>query len=182
MAIRPLLLHQESSNRRRLDRWMTGSRISGPDPSFDERVSDSVRIVPVFGPDALSVSPRAGHLHVRVDDASWVWADASGNLFARGLYLDDSRLPVRGRLQERFFHERRCSTLPLSQATVPHAQPAEALPGLHRLSMARPRSKAAGESDPGIVGRTASSGRHRCAAMDPDRRNLSATVTQTGSS
>jgi uncharacterized protein DUF6130 len=32
-----------------------------------------------IGPDALAVSPRVGHLHVRVDDASWVWADASGN-------------------------------------------------------------------------------------------------------
>jgi len=33
----------------------------------------------VFGPNALAVSPRVGHIHVRVDDASWVWADASGN-------------------------------------------------------------------------------------------------------
>jgi len=32
----------------------------------------------VFGPNALAVSPRVGHIHVRVDDASWVWADASG--------------------------------------------------------------------------------------------------------
>src|ERR1019366_919996 len=28
---------------------------------------------------ALAVSPRVGHLHVRLDDAPWVWADASGN-------------------------------------------------------------------------------------------------------
>ena len=35
--------------------------------------------MPVFGPNALAVSPRVGHLHVTVDDASWVWADASGN-------------------------------------------------------------------------------------------------------
>jgi len=34
--------------------------------------------VPVFGANALAVSPRVGHIHVRVDDASWVWADASG--------------------------------------------------------------------------------------------------------
>jgi hypothetical protein len=33
----------------------------------------------VFGPDALAVSPREGHVHVRLDDAPWVWADASGN-------------------------------------------------------------------------------------------------------
>ena len=40
--------------------------------------SENLHIVPVFGPNALAVSPRAGHIHVRVDDASWVWADASG--------------------------------------------------------------------------------------------------------
>ena len=39
----------------------------------------NLHIVPVFGPNALAVSPRIGHIHVRVDDASWVWADASGN-------------------------------------------------------------------------------------------------------
>jgi len=38
----------------------------------------NLHIVPVFGPNALAVSPRIGHIHVRVDDASWVWADASG--------------------------------------------------------------------------------------------------------
>ena len=41
--------------------------------------AENLRIVPVFGPNALAVSPRIGHIHVRVDDASWVWADASGN-------------------------------------------------------------------------------------------------------
>jgi len=25
------------------------------------------------------VSPRIGHIHVSVDDTSWVWADARGN-------------------------------------------------------------------------------------------------------
>jgi Family of unknown function (DUF6130) len=39
----------------------------------------NLHLVPVFGPNALAVSPRVGHVHVRVDDASWVWADASGN-------------------------------------------------------------------------------------------------------
>jgi uncharacterized protein DUF6130 len=39
----------------------------------------NVHIAPVFGPNALAVSPRVGHVHVRLDDASWVWADASGN-------------------------------------------------------------------------------------------------------
>ena len=33
--------------------------------------------LPVFGPAAVAVSPRAGHLHVTVDDLPWHWADAS---------------------------------------------------------------------------------------------------------
>jgi hypothetical protein len=41
--------------------------------------TENVRIVPVFGKGALSVSPRVGHLHVRVDDLPWLWADASDN-------------------------------------------------------------------------------------------------------
>ncbi len=32
----------------------------------------------MFGPNALDVSPRIGHIHVIVDDAPWHWADASG--------------------------------------------------------------------------------------------------------
>ena len=41
--------------------------------------AQNLHLVPVFGPNALAVSPRVGHIHVRVDDAPWVWADASGN-------------------------------------------------------------------------------------------------------
>jgi quercetin dioxygenase-like cupin family protein len=41
--------------------------------------TENLHLVPVFGADALAVTPRVGHLHVRVDDAAWVWADASGN-------------------------------------------------------------------------------------------------------
>ena len=40
--------------------------------------TENLRIVPVFGPNALAVSPRIGHIHVTVDDAPWHWADASG--------------------------------------------------------------------------------------------------------
>jgi hypothetical protein len=40
--------------------------------------AENIRIVPVFGPAALAVSPRIGHLHVTVDDLPWDWADASG--------------------------------------------------------------------------------------------------------
>lgn len=38
---------------------------------------ENLNIVPVFGMGALQVSPRAGHLHVIVDDLPWWWADAS---------------------------------------------------------------------------------------------------------
>ena len=41
--------------------------------------TENLHIVPVFGAKALEVTPRVGHLHVRVDDAPWVWAEASGN-------------------------------------------------------------------------------------------------------
>ena len=41
--------------------------------------AQNLHLVPVFGPNALAVSPRVGHLHVTVDDAPWLWADASGN-------------------------------------------------------------------------------------------------------
>ena len=40
--------------------------------------TENLQILPVFGPQALEVSPRIGHLHVAVDGASWVWAETSG--------------------------------------------------------------------------------------------------------
>ncbi len=40
--------------------------------------AENMRIAPVFGPGALAVSPRVGHIHVTVDGAPWRWADASG--------------------------------------------------------------------------------------------------------
>lgn len=40
--------------------------------------TENLRIEPVYGPAALSVSPRIGHLHITVDDAPWHWLDASG--------------------------------------------------------------------------------------------------------
>jgi len=39
--------------------------------------AENLRIVPVYGPDALDVSPRIGHLHITLDDAPWHWVDAS---------------------------------------------------------------------------------------------------------
>lgn len=38
---------------------------------------ENFHIVPVFGANALKVSPRVGHLHVTVDELPWHWADAS---------------------------------------------------------------------------------------------------------
>jgi hypothetical protein len=40
---------------------------------------ENLNIVPVFGPGALRVSPRVGHLHIIVDDLPWWWADSSDN-------------------------------------------------------------------------------------------------------
>jgi hypothetical protein len=48
--------------------------------------AENLRIVPVYGPAALDVSPRIGHIHVMVDDAPWHWADGSGEpLIIQGL-------------------------------------------------------------------------------------------------
>jgi hypothetical protein len=41
--------------------------------------TENLQVAPVFGPDALNVSPRIGHLHIRVDDNPWVWAHTSGD-------------------------------------------------------------------------------------------------------
>ena len=40
--------------------------------------AENLHIAPVFGPGAVSASPRVGHIHVSLDNAPWVWADASG--------------------------------------------------------------------------------------------------------
>ncbi len=40
--------------------------------------TENLRILPVYGPAALGVLPRIGHLHITVDDSSWHWLDASG--------------------------------------------------------------------------------------------------------
>lgn len=49
--------------------------------------TENFRILPVFGAGARDVSPRAGHLHVTVDDLPWRWADASntGAVVVNGL-------------------------------------------------------------------------------------------------
>ena len=48
--------------------------------------ADNLRIAPVFGLAALSVTPRIGHIHVTLDDATWHWVDSSGEpLIIQGL-------------------------------------------------------------------------------------------------
>jgi hypothetical protein len=39
--------------------------------------TENLQIRPVFGAEALRVSPRIGHLHITVDGAPWRWLDAS---------------------------------------------------------------------------------------------------------
>jgi len=49
--------------------------------------TENLRILPIFGAGATDVSPRAGHLHVTVDDLPWHWADAgnTGSIVVAGL-------------------------------------------------------------------------------------------------
>ncbi|MGC9941040.1 MAG: DUF6130 family protein [Verrucomicrobiota bacterium] len=41
--------------------------------------AENLHILPIFGPHALAVLPRVGHIQITVDDAVCHWADASGN-------------------------------------------------------------------------------------------------------
>ena len=41
--------------------------------------TENAQIVPVFGPAAVNVTPRLGHLHVTLDDAPWHWAHTSND-------------------------------------------------------------------------------------------------------
>ena len=48
---------------------------------FIQYRTENFRIVPVFGAAALNVSPRIGHMHIVVDDASWPFVDTGGETF-----------------------------------------------------------------------------------------------------
>jgi hypothetical protein len=39
---------------------------------------ENLRILPVFGKEALGVSPRLGHLHITVNEGPFRWLDTSG--------------------------------------------------------------------------------------------------------
>jgi hypothetical protein len=45
---------------------------------FIQYRTENLRMLPVFGNAALSVSPRVGHLHYYVDGQSWPIVDTSG--------------------------------------------------------------------------------------------------------
>jgi len=46
---------------------------------FIQYRTENLRILPVYGKGALSVSPRVGHLHYAIDDQTWPTVDASYN-------------------------------------------------------------------------------------------------------
>ena len=57
--------------------------------------TENLQIAPVFGPGALAISPRVGHLHVTVDDAPWHWVDASGGpVIVSGLSAGKHRIVI----------------------------------------------------------------------------------------
>jgi hypothetical protein len=62
---------------------------------FIQYRTENLQVVPVFGPKAVAVSPRIGHLHVALDGASWVWAETSGGpLIIAGLPPGPHRVDV----------------------------------------------------------------------------------------
>ena len=72
--------------------------VPGP-PSFGRVViqyrAENLRITPTFGPKALEVTPRIGHIHVTVDDLPWHWADASGEpLIMNGMPPGRHKVPI----------------------------------------------------------------------------------------
>ncbi len=78
--------------------------------------TENLHIVPVFGPAALAVSPRIGHIHVTVDDNPWRWADASGlPLIINGLPPGPHKILIQ---QEKANHQ------PLDQGVVQFTIPA----------------------------------------------------------
>ena len=42
--------------------------------------AENLKLVPVYGDAAVSVTPRIGHLHITLDDFSWHWLQASEEL------------------------------------------------------------------------------------------------------
>jgi uncharacterized protein DUF6130 len=78
----------------------------------------NIHLAPVFGAGATVASPRVGHLHVSLDDAPWVWMDASGNpIIIQGLPPGPHKVLLQ--LEDANHHT-------LDQATVSFAVPGNA--------------------------------------------------------
>jgi quercetin dioxygenase-like cupin family protein len=116
--------------------------------------AQNLHLVPVFGAGALAAAPRVGHLHVRVDDASWVWADASGTpIILMGLPPGPHKVVLE--LEDANHH-------PLDQGEVKFVipeKPAAQQPGTKRTDLQRHDLSAPGREvvqvrvdfDPGFV-------------------------------
>jgi len=62
---------------------------------FIQYRAENLRFVQAFGPAAVGVSPRIGHIHVTVDDLPWHWADASGEqLIITGLAVGPHKVLI----------------------------------------------------------------------------------------
>ena len=62
---------------------------------FIQYRTENLRVLPVFGKDALDVSPRIGHIHINVDDAPWHFVDTSGEtLILVGLEPGPHKVPI----------------------------------------------------------------------------------------
>ncbi len=91
---------------------------------FIQYRAENLRIVQVFGPAALAVSPRIGHIHVTVDDAPWHWADASGEqLIITGLPVGPHKVLI---------ELVNANHQTLDQAVVAFDIPVEAVPAGHQ--------------------------------------------------
>jgi hypothetical protein len=73
----PLLtIQNEAAPKLIVDRPLSEALAQGR--AFIQYRTENLRILPVFGKNALSVSPRIGHIHITVDDDPWHFVDASG--------------------------------------------------------------------------------------------------------
>jgi hypothetical protein len=67
---------------------------------------ENFRILPVLGAAAGGVSPRVGHLHVRVDDLPWYWGDFSNTntIVVTGLPPGEHKLRIELASPEHHIH------------------------------------------------------------------------------
>ena len=96
--------------------------------------TENLHLVPVFGPAALQISPRVGHLHVSIDDAAWVWMDASGDPWSStGCHPDDTRSCFGCRTPTTNCWMKVQSASPCPKSSVPTRQGTFPYPQLRRL-------------------------------------------------